>query len=83
MLADGETGNGIVPAIGREQELPIWRKDDATRALESIRCVFLAANRLVGTGAGATCGHAFHLVQRSVHGAMVMDDEILALSENL
>jgi len=45
VFADSEAGDGIVAAIGRKQKLSIRREDDTSRALEGVRCAFLAADR--------------------------------------
>src|SRR5690348_12652636 len=53
IFANTEARDRVVAAIGRKQEFPIRRENDATGALKGVRRAFLAADRLESPGTGA------------------------------
>src|SRR5262249_27963522 len=78
-FGNGEAGDRVVAAVGREEEAPIRRQNDAAGALEGIWRAVLAADRLENAGAGAAGGDALDLGNRPVRASLVMHDDVLDL----
>src|SRR5262249_53578958 len=75
----GEARHGVVAAIRSKQKPSIRREDDAPCSLEGVRRALLTADRLEGPGTGATGPDTFHLGNRTVGSAKIMNDAVPGL----
>src|SRR5215472_1630598 len=78
-FGNGEAGDRVVAAVGREEEATVRRQDDAAGTLEGIRRAVLAADRLEDAGAGATRTDALDLGDHPVRASLIMHDDVLEL----
>lgn len=69
VLADAETGEGVVAAVHGEKQAFALGEDDAARALERVRCALLPADRLELVGARAAREHGRDRHKRAIHAA--------------
>src|SRR5262249_46515977 len=79
VFVETEAGNRIVAAIRRKQKPSIRREENTSRALEGVRCAFLAADRLERSGTGAGRQDTLHLGQLAIRRQLIVDDGVLGL----